>query len=271
MLAMSDKHGHVIASLPGLANRARVSLEATERALTKFLEPDCHSQSREMEGRRVRVIDRGWALINYAKFRKMRSTEERRAQNREAAKKYRERKASKTPSSARQQSSAKSASVIHGHPQSAHAEAHAAEKQSAEKREETLLPTVGEVAPAVASAPRVRDQALLALKAALKSAFEVPPAITTGNAKTVAARLRAAVEAGKACDLPQAASDLVKAARASQRPFPWALFDADPYGPAKQPAVVRFGRVAPAPGTTAKDFEDCDDIETQMRRQGLMP
>ena len=111
MLAMADKHGHVIASLPGLAHRARVPLEAAERAVRKFCEPDCHSQSRESEGRRVRVIDRGWALINHAKFRNLRSEDDRRAQNRESARKYRERKAARSASSARQQTSAKSAGV----------------------------------------------------------------------------------------------------------------------------------------------------------------
>jgi hypothetical protein len=89
MLAMADQHGYVGASVPGLASAARVSLEAVEKALAKFMAPDPYSRTKDHEGRRVEVVERGWKLLNYAKFRELRSQENRRAQYRAAKRKSR--------------------------------------------------------------------------------------------------------------------------------------------------------------------------------------
>ena len=75
MLAMSDRHGRVWASLPGLANRARVSVEEAEAAVQKFLSPDKYSRTSEFEGRRIEVIDGGWRLLNHEKYRSFRDEE----------------------------------------------------------------------------------------------------------------------------------------------------------------------------------------------------
>jgi len=79
MLAMADKNGRVWASIPGLANRARVTLEQTEEALERFLSPDPYSRTPDHEGRRIEAIDGGWVLINHAKYRAIRDTEARKA------------------------------------------------------------------------------------------------------------------------------------------------------------------------------------------------
>lgn len=89
MLAMSDSKGYVGASLPGLAARARVSIEATASALELFMSPDKYSRSQEFEGRRVEVADRGWLLLNYSAFRETRDLDLRREQNRVAKRKSR--------------------------------------------------------------------------------------------------------------------------------------------------------------------------------------
>jgi hypothetical protein len=78
MLAMCDQGGCVYASIPGLAHRARVSIEATREAMTAFLSPDPDSRTKDHEGRRVEEIDGGWRLLNHAKYRSARSIEERR-------------------------------------------------------------------------------------------------------------------------------------------------------------------------------------------------
>jgi hypothetical protein len=78
MLAMADRHGYVGASVPGLAHRARVTTEEADAALAKFLAPDPYSRSQEHEGRRIEVADRGWALLNYERFRDMRDEEARK-------------------------------------------------------------------------------------------------------------------------------------------------------------------------------------------------
>ena len=57
MLAMADKSGRVFGSVPGLANRARVSVDACREAITKFLSPDPDSRTPDNEGRRIEPIE----------------------------------------------------------------------------------------------------------------------------------------------------------------------------------------------------------------------
>lgn len=76
MLAMADRNGEVVVSVPGLAKFSGVSLEATERALEKFMSPDPHSRTKDDEGRRIEPIEGGWALLNHAKYRAMASKDE---------------------------------------------------------------------------------------------------------------------------------------------------------------------------------------------------
>lgn len=85
MLAMADRHGRVWASVPGLANRARVSLEATEAALNTFLSPDPHSRTPDNEGRRIEPIDGGWRLLNHEKYREIRDEESAKESKRKYA------------------------------------------------------------------------------------------------------------------------------------------------------------------------------------------
>lgn len=84
MLAMADSKGYVGASVPGIANRARVTVEQAEKALAVFLAPDPRSRSKEHDGRRIAEVERGWVLLNYLKFREQRDQETRRAQYRES-------------------------------------------------------------------------------------------------------------------------------------------------------------------------------------------
>lgn len=78
MLAMADRKGRVWASVPGLANRARVPLEDAEKAILTFLAPDRYSRTPDHDGRRIEPIDGGWRLLNYAKYREIRDAEDRR-------------------------------------------------------------------------------------------------------------------------------------------------------------------------------------------------
>lgn len=82
MLAMSDRNGCVNASVPGLARMAGITVEETQASLAKFQEPDQFSRTSDFEGRRIKVIDGGWHLLNHGKYREMLSTEERREYNR---------------------------------------------------------------------------------------------------------------------------------------------------------------------------------------------
>lgn len=96
MLAMADRCGRIWGSVPGLANRAQVSLKATEEALQKFLSPDPYSRTPEHEGRRIEVIDGGWRLLNHEKYRAIRDDEERKAYKRDWIRQKREEEKSKS-------------------------------------------------------------------------------------------------------------------------------------------------------------------------------
>lgn len=89
LLALADSRGYVFASVPGLAAAARVPVEDLVLALEKFTAPDALSSSDEYQGRRIEKVDGGWRLLNYEKYRSMRSSEARREQNREAQRRYR--------------------------------------------------------------------------------------------------------------------------------------------------------------------------------------
>jgi hypothetical protein len=95
MLAMADHAGRIWASIPGLANRARVSIERCEEALGTLMSPDKYSRTKDHDGRRISEIDGGWRLLNHAKYKAIRDEEsikeskrryinERRAREREA-------------------------------------------------------------------------------------------------------------------------------------------------------------------------------------------
>jgi hypothetical protein len=90
-LADCDPQGHVHASIPGLANLARVTVEECEIALATFLGPDPYSRTADFEGRRIEVIDGGWKLLNYDLYRSRRDDGARREQNREAQQRCRDR------------------------------------------------------------------------------------------------------------------------------------------------------------------------------------
>jgi len=69
MLAMADRKGRVWSSIPGLANRARISIEFCEEALGKFKSPDKYSRTPDNDGIRIKDIEGGWQLLNYEKYR----------------------------------------------------------------------------------------------------------------------------------------------------------------------------------------------------------
>lgn len=78
MLAKSDPSGFVWASVPGLADAARVQIHQCVEAITRLKAADTWSRSQENEGRRIEEVDGGWHLLNYEKYRKIRNMDERR-------------------------------------------------------------------------------------------------------------------------------------------------------------------------------------------------
>lgn len=82
MLAMADKDGYIGASIPGVANRARVTLDDCVKALEYFMAPDQWSRLTDHEGRRIALADGGWILLNHAKYRAAQNVDERRERSR---------------------------------------------------------------------------------------------------------------------------------------------------------------------------------------------
>lgn len=129
MMAMANKHGIVEASVPGLADMARVSLPETQKALEVLSSPDSFSRTKDFEGRRIEPVDGGWVLLNHSKYREKMSADERRQYNRLKQQEFRERQ-KRAASKPCQQTSI---TVNHGQsslPLSAQAEA---EKQRADE------------------------------------------------------------------------------------------------------------------------------------------
>ena len=89
MLAMADADGYVAASVPGLADRARVPMEDCLKALEAFRSPDEWSRTTEYEGRRIVDVDGGWQLLNHGKYRAIQDAEHRREQSRLAMQRLR--------------------------------------------------------------------------------------------------------------------------------------------------------------------------------------
>lgn len=92
MLAISDRNGYVGASLPGLADAARVSVDQCREALTRLSAPDPDSRTKEHEGRRLKDADGGWTILNYLYHREREAGERRRVQVREAVRRHRAKK-----------------------------------------------------------------------------------------------------------------------------------------------------------------------------------
>lgn len=88
MLALCDKDGLVQASLPGLANAARVSIPDVEVAIEKLSSPDKYSRTKEHDGRRIVLTDGGWYVVNYSAYRDRARADHRREKLNEYQRNY---------------------------------------------------------------------------------------------------------------------------------------------------------------------------------------
>lgn len=140
MLAMSDSSGFVESSLPGLAHQSRKSKEATIAALGVLESPDAESKNPDYEGRRIKKVEGGWLVLNYALYREQAevSDDPKAIATRERVRRHRERKNSERYK------------ALHGvtsvTPASASGDASASEKKKALQYETPLmLSALGEV------------------------------------------------------------------------------------------------------------------------------
>ena len=93
LLALANKYGVVEGSIPGLAHQARISLEDCKRGLETLLAPDPYSRTTDHDGCRIQVVDGGWQILNYGKYRYRMSADEQREKARIRKQRQREREA----------------------------------------------------------------------------------------------------------------------------------------------------------------------------------
>jgi hypothetical protein len=87
LVILADKDGVVDMTPPAIAARTSIPREIIEEGLEQLSGADKYSRSEEEDGRRIVLIDPdrpwGWRIVNYAKYRDMRSAEDRKAYMRE--------------------------------------------------------------------------------------------------------------------------------------------------------------------------------------------
>lgn len=94
MLAIADPHGYVIGTDVAIARRLNMPVAEFRECLAELMKPDEDSNSKEQDGRRITESDceRGYFVVNYAKYRDTRDEEHRREYMRKYMRKKRSEK-----------------------------------------------------------------------------------------------------------------------------------------------------------------------------------
>jgi len=82
LIILANRHGEVDMTADAISRRTTIPLEIIKKGLAALAEPDSGSRTPDEEGRRIVLIashrDWGWRIVNYEKYRKIRSEDERR-------------------------------------------------------------------------------------------------------------------------------------------------------------------------------------------------
>lgn len=107
LLAHCDASGTVDIHPRAISEEVGLPIDDVKSTLLMLESPDDESRSPEENGRRIVRLDEhrawGWRVVNYGKYRAIRSEDDRREQNRLSQKRWRERNQSKPPSAEDQQ------------------------------------------------------------------------------------------------------------------------------------------------------------------------
>lgn len=99
LLAHADQEGWVDIHPRAIAEEVGLSIDEVKKAIEELEAPDLESRSPEEDGRRIVKMDVhrawGWKIVNYGKYRSIRSEEDRREQNRLAQQRFREKNSKK--------------------------------------------------------------------------------------------------------------------------------------------------------------------------------
>lgn len=125
-LILSDAEGVVDMTPESIARRTNVPIDVVRAGIRYLEQPDQRSRSKEQEGRRIARIDDhrdwGWRIVNYQKYREIRSTEDRKTYQRDY---YRQNRSKAAKRDRSQQPSTSLNTPQHTQPNSTKAEAEA--------------------------------------------------------------------------------------------------------------------------------------------------
>jgi hypothetical protein len=91
MRFLADEGGIVHSSIPGLANRANVSIAECEAAIAFLSSADDYNPKRENLGRRIKTTPEGWVLLEHFKSEEAVKEERKRKLNAERQRRFRAR------------------------------------------------------------------------------------------------------------------------------------------------------------------------------------
>lgn len=96
ILILCDRDGIVNMTHEAIARRTNVPIEIVRESIKKLESADPQTNTPTEDGRRLERLDEhrdwGWRIVNYAKYRNIKNSEEMRAATRERVKRFRERK-----------------------------------------------------------------------------------------------------------------------------------------------------------------------------------
>ena len=82
MIVLADKNGDVDLTMPALSRRTTIPLPIIEKGIEALMKPDRYSRTPGEDGRRIVLLDDhrpwGWRIVNYIKYRDIKSEQERR-------------------------------------------------------------------------------------------------------------------------------------------------------------------------------------------------
>jgi hypothetical protein len=92
LLAVADQEGIVVGTDVALARRLNMPLAEFQSCLAALMEPDPDSNSRDFEGRRIVKSEgeRGLQVVNYVKYRNLKTEDDKREYMRNYMRKYRQ-------------------------------------------------------------------------------------------------------------------------------------------------------------------------------------
>ena len=86
LIILADKHGVIDMTPEAISRQTTIPLEIIQRGIAELEKADPESRTPDDDGRRIGRLSEnrtwGWQITNYAKYREIRSAEERRAYHR---------------------------------------------------------------------------------------------------------------------------------------------------------------------------------------------